>query len=246
MKNIYLHDASITEKEVDVTSVTRQPGGEVHFATHCNIAHAADIEQPADECEFIYNGVLFEAETLPMAKDNRNGESYTYIPYAHSSLAVGDRIEFRVNKQRRLVLCRSHTLTHIVLGAMSRCIKEFEVVATRILEDGCTSRIFFRCCDEPTTQQLGQLNALCRAVIHADEPVESVSNSAADQIDSDLDRVVKIGGDWDVRVCPGTHVDRTGLIKAFSHDTARWNAQRKCWEMRFRISDVWTSWYADA
>jgi alanyl-tRNA synthetase len=242
--NLYSNDTYLTRAHLKVVSVDVRPDGKAAFALADNIGRPAGGGQPADKCSFIHDDAGFEISHVHKQPEKPFHTVYEYSPFEHRPVAIGESIEFIVDRERRLRLSRCHTLTHVVMASIRRCIGDYESRGADILEDETTCRLWFASDHCPSDEKIVEIETLARSAITSDLPVTTVTEPSIEvaqfkydawRVDSTLGlkgkvRVVLIGEDWDANPCSGTHVKSTGEIGAFSAGTVRRNNERQCWE----------------
>jgi len=244
MANLYANDTYLTRAHLKVVSVNAQADGKAAFALADNIGRPAGGGQPADKCSFIHDGASFEISHIYKLTEKPFHTVHEYLPLKHCPVAIGESIEFIVDRDRRLKLSRCHTLTHIVMASIRRCVADYESRGADILEDENTCRLWFASGNCPSAETILEIVTLARSAIANNLPVTTVTEPSIEvaqfkydawRVDSTLGlkgkvRVVLIGDDWDANPCSGTHVKSTGEIGAFSGGVIRRNNQRECWE----------------
>ncbi len=139
----------------------------------------------------------------------------------------GDRVRGFVDWERRIALMRSHTATHIILGAARRVLGEhaWQAGASKGVE---RSRLDISHYSRVTRGQVEEIERLANRVVTEGRPVTCrwMQRDRAEEkygfrlyqggaVPGKEIRVVDMG-DWDVEACGGTHLSNTseaGLIK---------------------------------
>ncbi len=135
----------------------------------------------------------------------------------------GQRVKGVVDWERRMALMRSHTATHIVLGAARR------VLGRHVWQAGAQKGIYRNRLDithykRITREELKKIERLANMVVVENRPVKAVfmpRNKAEAKygfglyqggiVPGPTIRVVEIEG-WDAEACGGLHVSRTGEV----------------------------------
>jgi alanyl-tRNA synthetase len=253
MANLYLTDTYLTNATLKVVFVHNLQDGTVAFALADNIGRPQGGGQPADRCSFTHKGIAFNVSRIYKQTAKPFHTVYEYAPSTRPPVAVGDFVDFSVDVERRLNLSRSHTLTHVAMAAIRRCVPDYQSRGAEILEDERTCRLWFTSDTEPSDADVQKITDLARSSIELGLAVQVVTEpsiTAAEykyeawRVDSTLGlkgkiRVILIGEDWDANPCSGTHVKSTKEIRAFCTDGLSRNSQRECWELRVRTCNVW-------
>ncbi len=138
------------------------------------------------------------------------------------TLAVGDQATAQVDPARRLAISRAHTSTHVVHKALH------EVVSDQAVQAGSENspsrmRFDFRHGAALSNSQVQDIEAMANERLMSDLQVtdEVMSLEEAQKLGAQAlfgekygknVRVVRIGDDWSLELCAGTHVPSTGSI----------------------------------
>ncbi len=172
------------------------------------------------------HGVLREGDAeLVVLDTQKQGDAFLHqIRVQKGKVAVGDKLEACVDKQRRRQITDNHSATHLLHAALRKILGE-HVQQKGSLVEADRLRFDFSHFDAVTPEQLAQVEALVNAQIRANLPVETRLMSADEAKASgamalfgekygDVVRVLSMG-DFSVELCGGTHVARTGDIGLF-------------------------------
>ncbi len=162
---------------------------------------------------------------LQVLDTQKQGDAFLHQVRAQKGVvAVGDKLEARVDKQRRRQIADNHSATHLLHAAL-RKILGGHVQQKGSLVEADRLRFDFSHFDAVTPAQLAQTEALVNEQIRANLPVETRLMAQEDAIAAgamalfgekygDTVRVLSMG-DFSVELCGGTHVSRTGDIGLF-------------------------------
>ncbi len=162
---------------------------------------------------------------LQVLDTQKQGDAFLHQVRAQKGVvAVGDKLEARVDKQRRRQIADNHSATHLLHAAL-RKILGGHVQQKGSLVEADRLRFDFSHFDAVTPAQLAQIEALVNEQIRANLPVETRLMAQEDAIAAgamalfgekygDTVRVLSMG-DFSVELCGGTHVSRTGDIGLF-------------------------------
>ncbi len=172
------------------------------------------------------HGVLRVGDTeLVVLDTQKQGDAFLHqIRVQTGKVAVGDKLEARIDKQRRRQIADNHSATHLLHAALRQILGE-HVQQKGSLVEADRLRFDFSHFDALTPEQLAQIEALVNEQIRANLPVETRLMSADEAKASgamalfgekygDVVRVLSMG-DFSVELCGGTHVSRTGDIGLF-------------------------------
>ncbi len=172
------------------------------------------------------HGVLRVGDAELVALDTqKQGDAFLHqVRVQKGKVAVGDKLEACVDKQRRRRIADNHSATHLLHAALRRILGE-HVQQKGSLVEADRLRFDFSHFDALTPEQLAEIEALVNAQIRANLPVETRLMSADEAKASgamalfgekygDVVRVLSMG-DFSVELCGGTHVSRTGDIGLF-------------------------------
>ena len=151
-------------------------------------------------------------------------------PFGHigrvrsGELRVGDRLEARVDVERRQDTAYNHSATHLMHAAL-RVVLGDHVTQKGSLVEADRLRFDFSHFEPVSHEQLREIEDLVNAEIRANHPVETRLMSLDDALESgamalfgekyDQDVRVLRMGEFSVELCGGTHVQRTGDIGLF-------------------------------
>ncbi len=167
---------------------------------------------------------LGDAE-LVVLDTQKQGDAFLHqVRVQTGRVAVGDKLEACVDKQRRRQIADNHSATHLLHAALRQVLGE-HVQQKGSLVEADRLRFDFSHFDALTPEQLAQIEALVNAQIRANLAVETRLMSADEAKASgamalfgekygDVVRVLSMG-DFSVELCGGTHVARTGDIGLF-------------------------------
>jgi alanyl-tRNA synthetase len=137
-------------------------------------------------------------------------------------LAVGERVAASVDASSRATTCSNHSATHLLHAALKEVLGE-HVHQRGSLVDSQRLRFDFSHTESVTGEQLRAVERSMNAYIFANTAVET-DEMAMEQAQNlgavalfgekygDVVRVVRIGGEYSLELCGGTHVKRTGEI----------------------------------
>jgi alanyl-tRNA synthetase len=143
-------------------------------------------------------------------------------------LKAGDRVKGFIDWDRRIALMRSHTATHLVLGAARRVLGDhaWQAGAQKGVE---TSRLDVSHFKRLTREEIEEIESLANRIVTEGRPV-SCRWMQRDEAEAKYGfrlyqggavpgkeiRVVEVEGGWDAEACGGTHLANTseaGLVK---------------------------------
>ncbi len=145
-----------------------------------------------------------------------------------SGLRIGERVYGSIDRDRRLALMRSHTATHLILGAARRVLGDhaWQAGAQKGVE---VSRIDISHYRRLTRDEVEAIERLANQVVSEGRPVKCrwMQRDEAEArygfrlyqggvVPGKEIRVVEVEGGWDVEACGGTHLGNTseaGLVK---------------------------------
>jgi alanyl-tRNA synthetase len=171
-----------------------------------------------------------ESTSEPIARftvhDTRKlGASFTHIGVLDSGeLKLGERVEARVDEERRTAIALNHSATHLLHAALRK------VLGTHVEQKGSLVaadrlRFDFSQSQPVTPQEIMQIEEMVNSAIRDNAPAETrvmaldeaVAAGAmslfGEKYESDV-RVLSIG-DFSMELCGGTHVQRAGDIGLF-------------------------------
>ena len=137
-------------------------------------------------------------------------------------LTVGERVAASVDTASRAATCSNHSATHLLHAALQEVLGE-HVHQRGSLVDSQRLRFDFSHAESVTGEQLRAIERSMNAYIFANTAVETdeMSMEQAQHLGAmalfgekygDVVRVVRIGGEYSLELCGGTHVERTGEI----------------------------------
>jgi len=166
-------------------------------------------------------GVLKRGEREYRVIDTQKvGDVIVHILESGADLKEGDEIEGEIDWERRLVLMRHHTATHIILGAARRVLGEhvWQAGAEKTEEKGRLDITHFKL---PSKEEVQKIEELANKVILDARPVRTyfMPRYEAEKKygftlyqggvpKQAVIRVVEIEG-WDAEACFGTHLRNT-------------------------------------
>jgi alanyl-tRNA synthetase len=156
-------------------------------------------------------------------------------------LKTGDRIHGFIDWDRRLAIMRSHTATHLILGAARRVLGDhaWQAGAQKGVE---RSRLDVSHYKRLTREEVEEIERLVNQVVSEGRPV-SCRWMQRDEAEAKYGfklyqggavpgkeiRVVEVEGGWDVEACGGTHLRNTseaGLIKVVNTERVQDGVER--------------------
>ncbi len=172
------------------------------------------------------HGVLRVGDAeLVVLDTQKQGDAFLHrIRVQKGGVAVGDKLEACVDKQRRRQIADNHSATHLLHAALRQVLGE-HVQQKGSLVEADRLRFDFSHFDALTLEHLAQIEALVNAQIRAnlaveirlmstDEAKASGAMALFGEKYGDVVRVLSMG-DFSVELCGGTHVARTGDIGLF-------------------------------
>ncbi len=162
---------------------------------------------------------------LQVLDTQKQGDAFLHqVRVQKGAVAVGDKLEARVDKQRRRQIADNHSATHLLHAALRRILGG-HVQQKGSLVEADRLRFDFSHFDAVTPAQLAEIEALVNEQIRANLPVETRLMAQEDAIAAgamalfgekygDTVRVLSMS-DFSVELCGGTHVSRTGDIGLF-------------------------------
>ena len=137
-------------------------------------------------------------------------------------LTVGERVAASVDAPSRAATCSNHSATHLLHAALQEVLGE-HVHQRGSLVDSQRLRFDFSHAESVIGEQLRAVERSMNAYIFANTAVETDEMSMEQAQDlgamalfgekyGDVVRVVRIGGEYSLELCGGTHVQRTGEI----------------------------------
>jgi len=156
-------------------------------------------------------------------------------------LSVGDRVTGTIDWERRQALMRSHTATHLILGAARRVLGDhaWQAGAQKGVE---TSRLDVSHYRRLTRREVEAIERLANQVVREGRPVYCRWMQRDDAeakygfrlyqggaVPGKEIRVVEVEGGWDVEACGGTHLANTseaGLIRIVNTERVQDGVER--------------------
>ncbi len=156
-------------------------------------------------------------------------------------LGVGDRVTGTIDWERRQALMRSHTATHLILGAARRVLGDhaWQAGAQKGVE---TSRLDVSHYRRLTREETDAIERLANQVVREGRPVYCrwMQRDEAEAkygfrlyqggaVPGKEIRVVEVEGGWDVEACGGTHLANTseaGLVKIVNTERVQDGVER--------------------
>jgi len=142
------------------------------------------------------------------------------------SVAVGESGLARIDQPRRLAITRAHTATHLVHQVLR---EELGGTAQQAGSENSPGRMRFDfrygegLSDQTLSQIEGRANqllaedlAVTNQVMSLDKARQQGAVALFGEKYGEQVRVVKIGGDWSIELCGGTHLERTGQLGRIS------------------------------
>ncbi len=139
-------------------------------------------------------------------------------------LAVGDKVELKVDEERRNDTCKNHSATHLLQKALKTVLgSHVEQKGSLVAYDRL--RFDFSHFQAMTPEEIKKVEALVNKAIEKQYPVKTEEMSLEDAKKTgatalfgekygDEVRVVNMGG-YSIELCGGTHVDNTSRIGGF-------------------------------
>jgi alanyl-tRNA synthetase len=140
-------------------------------------------------------------------------------------ISVGDEIAASIDADRRVAIILNHSATHLMHAAL-RMVLGNHVQQKGSLVAPDRLRFDFSHDEGVTTEQLQEIENLVNDQVRQNIPSETNLMSYDDAVESgaialfgekydDQVRVLRLGGDYSVELCGGTHVSSTGDIGVF-------------------------------
>lgn len=176
--------------------------------------------QIGDTGVVLADGIRFEVRDTV-----KSGSAYLHVGELTSgALSVGDRVQAVVDAERRDVIRRNHSATHLMHAALRKVLGE-HVTQKGSLVTADKLRFDFSHYDPVSDDEVAQIEQLVNAAIREnyeavtnlmsyDAAVESGAMALFGEKYDDEVRVLRFG-DFSVELCGGTHVRRTGDIGFF-------------------------------
>ena len=168
-----------------------------------------------------------KAEVLTTTKTDE-GTYLHSVRVVSGEFSVSDEAELKVNKTRRLAICRNHTATHILDKALRDVLGSHVAQAGSLVSDD-RLRFDFSHFEAMTTEQIAKVEKIvnekileCLDVVVQELPIDEAKKLGAIALFGekygDVVRVVSVG-DYSVEFCGGTHLKNSaqcGLFKILS------------------------------
>ena len=141
------------------------------------------------------------------------------------SFSVGDEAELTIKEDRRMNIVSNHSATHLMHSALRNVLGEHvEQKGSLVNEDKL--RFDFSHPQALKQEEIKEIESQVNKIIDEDIKTEIFETSFDEAIDlgalaffgdkyGDIVRVLKIGGDFSIELCGGTHVQSTNQIKKF-------------------------------
>ncbi len=166
------------------------------------------------------NGQLSVVDT----QKNQAGIVLHHCKLKQGSIAVGDRIEAKVDPVKRLATARNHTATHLLHQALKDVLGD-HVEQSGSLVDDLHLRFDFRHFNPLSAAEIANVEAIVNQKVLAGLSVKTaeMSQAEAKQLGAmalfgekygDVVRVVS-AGDYSIELCGGTHLANTAQIGMF-------------------------------
>lgn len=213
----------IVKEGSEVKSLQAGESGEVLLDT--TPFYAEKGGQVGDTGSLLEDGALFQVKnTLPKA-----GDLVSHVGNVEEgSISVGDVVEARVDNERRALIARNHTATHLLDAALARVLGDHVKQAGSLVTD-THLRFDFTHYEQLTKEELEHVEDLVNEAIIAALPVttqvmsiEDARKSGAVQLFGEKYgeevRIVTAGplDDWfSKEFCGGTHVTNTSQLGFF-------------------------------
>jgi alanyl-tRNA synthetase len=171
-------------------------------------------------------GVLVGATARFTVRDTQKiGASFAHVGVLDAGeLRVGDVVEARVDRERRISIALNHSATHLLHAALRKVLgRHVEQKGSLVAADRL--RFDFSHTQALSPEELRRVEELVNSEIRSNSPVETrvmaldeaVAAGAmslfGEKYESDV-RVLSMG-DFSMELCGGTHVERTGDIGLF-------------------------------
>ncbi len=177
--------------------------------------------QTADHGELVKDGSVFRVTDV---QKNKGGK---YLHYGHvvsGGFEVGDKIETKLDTERREAICRAHSATHLLQKALRNVLGDHVHQAGSFVEADHL-RFDFTHFSAVTPEELMLVSMQVSDEILRGQGVDIEEMSIDEAKDKgamalfgekygDVVRVVDMGG-WSVELCGGTHVDNTAKVGPF-------------------------------
>ena len=172
-------------------------------------------------------GVITNGSAKFVVKDTIHvaGKKTAHIGYVESGeFKKGETVTLSVDKDRRSLICKNHSATHLLQKALKTVLGDHVEQAGSLVEDG-RLRFDFSHNQAMTPDEIKEVEAIVNKEISADLKVNTQVMSLDDAKKTgamalfgekygEEVRVVNMG-DWSIELCGGTHVPNTGVIGSF-------------------------------
>ena len=150
---------------------------------------------------------------------------------ASGSISVGDEVQCKVDKERRMAIARNHTGTHLLHAALRQVLGEHALQSGSVVEPG-RLRFDFSHFQAVTSEELNaiedEVNSMILADVQANVTVTNIDEARKmgatalfGEKYGDEVRVVRMG-EFSIELCGGTHLKHTsqvGLFKILSESS---------------------------
>jgi alanyl-tRNA synthetase len=167
-----------------------------------------------------------DASRFEVTDTQKSGNANLHLGrIASGSLRVGDTVIARVDAERRAAIVLNHSATHLMHAALRR------VLGAHVQQKGSLVapdrlRFDFSHYEAVTAEQIHEIEAQVNEQIRCNVPADISVMTYDDALESgamalfgekygDKVRVLRLGGDFSVELCGGTHVSSTGDIGVF-------------------------------
>lgn len=225
MPNIFLKHPELLENTTSVGQTRQMDDGAAAIVLNENILRPPSGGQPCDHGSVTLGSDTWAATRIFKA----NGQTWIALDGCANLPSEGEFAAVEVDRARRRLLSRGHTLAHLLMASAKRVVGGFDSQGMHIGDDGRIVTVRFRVRSAPSHHQVTLLDALTRHFVLKDVPVRTSSvRQLKDGVrkyprwrtDSTLTlggsiRVVEIEG-VDANPCSGSHVATTGEIGAYA------------------------------
>lgn len=166
------------------------------------------------------NGTFVVQDTIKVV-----GGKIAHVGYVESGeLNVGDMAQLSVDAERRSLICKNHSATHLLQKALKLVLGEHVEQAGSLVEPG-RLRFDFSHDQAMSADEIKQVEEIVNKEIEADIPVvtdimsleEAKKTGAMALFGEKYGESVRVVtmGDFSKELCGGTHVPNTGVISTF-------------------------------
>ncbi len=197
---------------------TLQAGDSAGVILNATPFYARSGGQVGDTGSLFSKGMLFEVNDT-----QKQGLAYVHLGVLQEgTMKVGQSINCQIDEKRRLHITRNHSATHLLHAALRKVLGE-HVKQKGSLVNADRLRFDFSHSEPVTADELSQIEFMVNHQIFANEQtqievmtLEDAKESGAmflfgEKYDETV-RVLKIGGEFSVELCGGTHVNSAGDI----------------------------------